>query len=108
MNKYETALLIDAKLDNKEYIKTVEKYEKMMKEFSNKEVEIEDAGIKTLAYAIKKNTQAHYVFFKYKAEPENILELERHCRIDDNILRFLTVKEEVFEHNEDEEEEEEY
>lgn len=106
MNKYETVLIININLTKEELKNTVEKYENIMKEFANKEVKVKDEGIKNLAYEIKKNTQARYIIFNYEAEPQNILELERKFRIDDDILKFLTVKEEVFEFNEDEEEEE--
>ena len=78
-----------------------------MKGFSNKEVDVEDLGKKNLAYEIKNNKTGYYAIFKFYSEPENIEELERHYRIDDNVMKFLTVRmeeEEEFNCNEEEEE----
>lgn len=108
MKKYESAIIINAKLDEKEIKDTIEKYKNMMQEFSGKEPKVDDLGEKKLAYEIKKNTTGYYAVFYFQSEPENIYELERNYRIDDNVLKFMTVRmEEELEHNESEEEDEE-
>ena len=71
--------------DKKAEIKdTIEKYKNMMQEFSGKEPKVDDLGEKKLAYEIKKNTTGYYAVFYFQSEPENIYELERNYRIDDN------------------------
>ena len=49
-------------------------------------------GKKRLAYPIKEHKEGWYVLFKFDATPENVLELERHLRIDDDVLKFIAVR----------------
>ena len=109
MKKYESIVIIDPKLKENEIKETIEKYRKMMNEFSNKEVNVEDMGEKKLAYEIKKNSTGYFTIFNFTSEPQNIAELERNYRIDDNVIKFITVlKEEQVRDESEEEDEEEY
>lgn len=109
MNKYESVLIIRP-LENKEEIqKTIEKFKKVMEDFTGKDVKVDDLGERRLAYEIQNNKTGYYAVFNYSAEPENIYELERLLRIDDNIMKFLTVRQEEYtEDNYEEEDEDEY
>lgn len=49
-------------------------------------------GLRNLAYPIKKHRKAHYALIDIDAEPAVIHELERKHRINDDIVRFMTVK----------------
>src|SRR5258708_23389507 len=49
-------------------------------------------GLRTLAFRIKKNRKGHYVLFNLDAPPAAVSEMERNMRINDDILRFLTVR----------------
>jgi len=49
-------------------------------------------GLKKLAYLIKKENQGYYVYIDYAGVPESIAEIERVFRIDDRVLKYLTVK----------------
>ena len=49
-------------------------------------------GLKTLAYRIKKNRKGHYVLLNIDAPPAAVQEMERQMRINEDILRFLTVR----------------
>lgn len=49
-------------------------------------------GLRTLAYLIRKNRKGHYVLTNITAEPAAIKELERVMRINEDVLRFLTIK----------------
>ncbi len=53
---------------------------------------LDDWGKRRLAYPIKKNSKGHYVYFNYVGPSSLVGELERNLRIDDQLLRFLTVK----------------
>ena len=48
-------------------------------------------GLKNLAYRIKKNRKGHYVFFNLDAPSGAVHELERNLRLNEDVLRFLTV-----------------
>jgi small subunit ribosomal protein S6 len=49
-------------------------------------------GLKTLAYRIKKNRKGHYVLLNIDGPPAAVHEMERQMRINEDILRFLTVR----------------
>ncbi len=49
-------------------------------------------GLKTLAYRIKKNRKAHFCLLNIEAPYEAVGEMERQMRINEDILRFLTLK----------------
>ncbi len=49
-------------------------------------------GLKTLAFRIKKNRKGHYVLLNIDAPPPALHEMERQMRINEDILRFLTVR----------------
>jgi small subunit ribosomal protein S6 len=49
-------------------------------------------GLKKLAYLIKKESQGYYVYVDYAGVPASVSEIERIFRIDDRILKYLTVK----------------
>ena len=54
-------------------------------------------GLRTLAYRIKKNRKGHYVLLNLNAPSNAIAELERQLKINEDVLRFLTVRVEAFE-----------
>jgi small subunit ribosomal protein S6 len=49
-------------------------------------------GVKRLAYEINKEVQGYYVYLNYAAPGKSVDEIERIFRIDDRVLRYLTVK----------------
>ena len=58
---------------------------------------VEYWGLKSLAFRIKKNRKAHYSLLNIEAPAEAVHEMERQMRIDDNILRFMTIRGEELE-----------
>jgi small subunit ribosomal protein S6 len=49
-------------------------------------------GLKTLAYRIKKNRKGHYVLFNIEAPSDAVQEMERQMRLNEDVLRHLTVR----------------
>jgi small subunit ribosomal protein S6 len=49
-------------------------------------------GLKSLSYRIKKNRKAHYTLLNIEAPAPAIAEMERQERINEDILRFMTVR----------------
>ena len=49
-------------------------------------------GVKSLAYRIKKNRKAHFTMFNLNAPAPAVAEMERQMRINEDILRFMTLK----------------
>ena len=54
-------------------------------------------GLRGLAYRIKKNRKGHYVLLNINAPAAAVVELERQLKINEDVLRYLTVKVEKFE-----------
>lgn len=55
-------------------------------------VRMDDIGTRTLAYPIKKKTEGHYVLFEIDGSGQEIMELERRMRVNDMIMRYITVR----------------
>src|SRR3982075_4566674 len=49
-------------------------------------------GLRNLAYRMKKNRKGHYVLLNIEAPPAAIAELERTMRINEDVIRYLTVR----------------
>src|ERR1700743_2674265 len=57
----------------------------------------EQWGLRSLAYRINKNKKGHYVLFNLDAPPAAVNELERNMRLNEDVLRFMTVRVEALE-----------
>jgi small subunit ribosomal protein S6 len=53
--------------------------------------EVQKWGKKRLAYEVKKRREGHYVYFRVQAAPKAVAELERHLKIAEPVLKYLTV-----------------
>jgi small subunit ribosomal protein S6 len=49
-------------------------------------------GLKSLAYKIKRNRKAHFVLLNLDAPPAAVIELERQTAINEDVIRFMTVR----------------
>ncbi|APH55539.1 SSU ribosomal protein S6P [Granulibacter bethesdensis] len=49
-------------------------------------------GLRTLAYRIKKNRKGHYMLLGLDAKPATITEVERQLRLNEDVLRFMTIR----------------
>ena len=92
MNKYELALVVNAKIEDDERAAAVEKAKELIARFGGTVTEVEDAGKKRLAYEIQKMSEAFYYFIQFDAASTVPAEVERDVRIMDNVLRFLVVR----------------
>jgi small subunit ribosomal protein S6 len=54
-------------------------------------------GLRNLSYRMKKNRKGHYVLFNLEAPPAAVSELERNMRINEDVLRYLTIRVEALE-----------
>ncbi len=93
MNKYESIIIVDPKVDEAGLKALEEKFTGLINE-NGKVESVENMGMKKLAYEIKKNSEATYMLFNFEAKPDSIAELERIYRITDEIIKFIVVKKE--------------
>ena len=75
----------------------VEQYKGVLEANGGKVGRVENWGLKSLTYRIKKNRKAHYTLLNIEAPSAAVLEMERQMRINEDILRFLTVRVEELE-----------
>ena len=55
-------------------------------------VKVENIGVRQLAYRINKYTAGFYVLFEIEGSGQEIAELERRMRVNDTIIRYITVR----------------
>ena len=92
MNKYELALVVDAKIEEDVRVATVEKAKDYVTKFGGNITNVDEWGKKKLAYEVQKMSEAYYYFIQFDAEPTVPAEVEQDVRIMDNVLRFLVVR----------------
>ncbi len=92
MNKYELALVVNAKIEDDVRTATVEKAKEYITRFGGTVTEVDDWGKKRLAYEIQKMREGFYYFIRFEAPADAPAQLEQRVRIMDNILRFLCVR----------------
>ena len=92
MNKYELALVVNAKAEDDVRTATVEKAKEYIARYGGTVTEVEDWGKKRLAYEIQHMREAFYYFIQFEADAACPAEVERHVRILDNVIRYLCVR----------------
>ncbi len=93
---YETTFVVSAKNTSPEVVESViEKVKKIISKPQSQITLIENEGLKKLAYPIKGNREGYYVYCEYalsgSGRGETVSELENFLRINDSVIRYLTV-----------------
>ena len=91
MSKYELALVLNAKIEDEERVKVLDKVKEYVTRFGGQISDVEEAGKKKLAYEIQKMSEGYYYFIHFEAETTAPAEIENRIRIMDNVMRFLIV-----------------
>ncbi len=92
MNKYELAVVVNAKIDDDARAEVVEKCKKLIERFGGQVTNVDDWGKKKLAYEIQKMNEAFYYFIQFDAEGTAPAEIEAQMRILDNVIRYLVIR----------------
>ena len=92
MNKYELALVVNAKAEDDVRTATVEKAKEYIARYGGVVTEAEDWGKKRLAYEIQHMREGFYYFIQFDAEADCPAEVEKHVRIMENVIRYLCVR----------------
>jgi small subunit ribosomal protein S6 len=74
-----------------------EQFKTLLESLGGKIEKLEYWGVKSLAYRIKKNRKAHFTLFNISAPAAAITEMERQMGLNEDILRFMTVRVEELE-----------
>ena len=92
MNLYEHTIVIKQDVSTAQIKKLTEKYSKIVENNDGSIVKTENWGLLNLSYIIKKNKKANYVHFKIKGGGKIVKELEKNESLDQNLLRYMTIK----------------
>lgn len=90
-NIYETTIIIDAHLLGEQVDGTIEKFTNYINNNGGKVLSTDRWGKRRLAYEIAKKQYGYYVYMRFGAEGTFIKELEREYKLDEAILRYLTI-----------------
>ena len=93
MNKYESVVIINPNVDE-EGIKALTSRFTDLINTDGKVEKVDELGKRKLAYEVKKNEEGFYVVFYFEANTNLIAELERNYRITDEVIKFMTIKQE--------------
>lgn len=88
---YESVIIINAALEDDQIDSTIARLQESITSHSGEIIEIEKWGRKRLAYPIQKAKSGYYVIFRFNAPTELISTVERNYRLDENIIRYLTI-----------------
>ena len=95
MNKYELAVVVNAKIEDDERAQVIEKVKALITRFGGNVTDDDEWGKKRLAYEIQKMKEAYYYFIHFESDATTPGEIEQRIRIMDNVLRYLCVKQEA-------------
>ena len=103
MTKYESMLIARQDLGQSQVNDIVATLSDAIKKEGGEVVNVDNWGLKNLAYRIKKNRKGYYVVLNISAPANAIFEYERLARLNEDIIRFMTVKVDEFGSNNEEE-----
>ncbi|MEN8134771.1 MAG: 30S ribosomal protein S6 [Thermodesulfobacteriota bacterium] len=92
MRRYETIVILKPSLGEAENQAIIDRATGTIEEFAGSIVKIDKWGLRKTAYPIMKETQGYYVYIQYAGQPAAVDEMERVFRIDDKVMKYLTVK----------------
>jgi len=92
MRKYENFFMVQPDLSEDALGAVAGKFRGVVESNGGTVVSYVPWGKKKLAYPVKKHDYGYYILMKFAAGPELIAELERNMRLDERVLKFITVK----------------
>ena len=94
---YETMYILRSDLSEELLDQTIEKYRAILQEQGSEQIEVQHRGRRRLAYEIQKQREGVYIQMNYKAPGTAVAVLERAMRLSEEVIRYLTVKQEEHE-----------
>lgn len=91
MKRYETLLVLNPELPEAQTRETIDRARRLLTEAGAEDFQVQEWGMRDLAYEIRKHKRGYYVLLEYRATAELVKELERNLKIADEVLRFISV-----------------
>ena len=92
MTCYETLFVVKPTLTEEEIGAQIAKIKDVLTKVDAELLATNDMGMRKLAYPVEKNDRGYYAVLFYKAKGDAIAEIERNLKINEEIIKFLTVK----------------
>ena len=92
MPLYESTFIARPDISSQQVDGLAEQFREILTEGGGEIAKTEYWGLRSLAYRIKKNRKGHYYFMNIDAPPEAIDAMERTMRINEDVIRYLTVR----------------
>ena len=92
MPLYENVLIARQDVSTAQVEGLVETFQNVITENGGSIAKTEQWGLRTLAYKVNKNRKGHYVLMNIDAPAEAVHEMERQMRINEDILRYMTLR----------------
>jgi small subunit ribosomal protein S6 len=91
MRRYETLIVLHPELPEAQIRETLDRMRRLIEGMGAECEQLQEWGMRELAYAIHKQSRGYYVLAQYRGSPEVVRELERTLKIGDEFLRFVSV-----------------
>jgi len=95
MNKYELAVIVNAKIEDDARAEVIEKVKGLIVRFGGTVSDVDEWGKKRLAYEIQKMKEGYYYFIHFEADNTVPAEVEQRIRIMENVLRYLCIRQDA-------------
>jgi small subunit ribosomal protein S6 len=92
---YETMYILRPDMNDEMVTQAITKYQGILKENNAEILETQHRGKRRLAYAVGKHREGIYVQMNYRCEGHVIAVLERAMRLGEQVIRYLTIKQDV-------------
>ena len=89
---YEVMYIVDTDTSQDDFTRLSENIQQIITEQGGTITKTEDMGRRTLAYPISHKSEGHYMLLEIDGTGREIAELERRMRVNDQIVRYLTVR----------------
>ncbi len=99
MRFYETVFVARQDVTSNQVESMAQHYTSLIKTHGGEVSKTEFCGLRQLAYPIKKNKKGHYVLLNIASAPEGIKEMERQMGLNEDVLRYLTVRVEALDNS---------
>ena len=92
MRRYETIYILRPTMSEDEVTAVIDNANTILGTDGGQIISLDKWGLRTLAYLIKKESQGYYVYCDYATDPANVTEMERKFRIEESVMKYMTVK----------------
>lgn len=92
MRKYEAFYILDPDMSDEATANANEKIMGIVTANGGAVISNVSWGKKKLAYPVRKHTRGHYILMEFSGDPTLVAELERNMRLDERVIKFITVK----------------